>query len=122
MKLNIIECKNINLSHKLSQLDPKDSVVSVTLPQRGQPLPDDIKAAIELYIINSKNEDKQVNIIIEINQWMDQSQATMQLMHMKTLLQQFFSDAKKPLPNHRLLLFKDNQFIGINKEQDTLKP
>ncbi len=115
MKINIIDSRNLRLNAVLSKIG--NPIITTMLPDSGTVLPDDIKAALTLYIINSDSKSKEIAITVEANSWINKQQAITMLEHMFGLLKKFFIEKNQPLPSCHFTVFENNTFISIGLDK-----
>lgn len=109
--LQLVDSRNTILGIKLSE--NHEPLVSTIFPDPSQSLPEEIKAALELYISNFEASPEQVQIFIEINHWMNKKSAITLLQHMHDLIDRFFTDCHKLKVSYQLSLYEKNEFTII---------
>ncbi len=112
--LNIIDFRNRVLDSLLCTIDNNSLIVSGLLPNANQPLPDQVKLALEIYAIDKAQQLKKIDVIVEVNEWINKKKALEMLQHMHILIEQFFAEHGAPSIPCNLILFEKNQFVSIN--------
>ena len=114
MKINIFDCRSRHLDKTLWKLGT--ATLSTLFPTTEQPLPSDIKSALQLYIINTDDKPTTIDIAMEVNEWIDKMQATELLLHMYALIEAFFAEQQHPLPACRLIISEHDQLHYLAPE------
>lgn len=117
MKLNIIDCRNQHLDQKLLQLSHINPICSSIFPNiTNESLPIDIKHALRAYIVNANRSSVSIEVIVEINKWIDKVEAIKLLQLMHTLIKQYLIENECIAAQCNLAIFENHEFISIQPE------
>ncbi|MFN3234299.1 MAG: hypothetical protein ACE365_02645 [Gammaproteobacteria bacterium] len=114
MNLNIADCRNERLDQLLCQSKSNQSIISVVLPEVNNPLPGDIQLALQVYLFDSNTHQNEINIFVEINDWISKNESVLLLEHSKQLIEKFFIKYQCAAPKCRLYVLNGDNFININ--------
>ncbi|MDF1795763.1 MAG: hypothetical protein P1U63_04405 [Coxiellaceae bacterium] len=113
MKLYIIDLRNRYLDSELSCINSNNPIVSVMLPCSDGALPGCIQTAIYTYLINNQDDEKSINVCVEVNDWIIKEQAINCLRNMNTLINRFYIQLGQLRPVCHLALFEEGEFSSV---------
>lgn len=115
MNINIIDCRNRCLAFYLSraQQDTRGETISIMLPEDHALIPNELKQALLLYVVPADPVQIMINIIVEVNQWVDREKAKRLCHNTEASILQFFNQLPMPAPKYQLNLYEQDQLVAL---------
>lgn len=113
MQLNIIDVRNKILDGYLASKNKYSPIITGLFSTYLERLPKSVEIALDFYFVGEKRQNSTINILMEVNAWVDKQAAIKTISKLHQLIKDFFSYNNIPLVPCSLSIFENNKVISI---------